>query len=535
MAHSGTSPQPAMSSLPTIKSSSANSPFSGEVLGGLAELLPQYVRARRWFRAKARTIAKIDIEDVVSFPNTDSSLLVLRLVYQDGDDDHYLLPLSVAEASESEAVSASNFEPLAVLDFSGERRVLYSALANAKFRRALLHAISGDATFRGQKGEFAATRIHAPSEPEAAIDSNLESSVSRAEQSNTSVIYGQQFILKLFRKVEPGINPDIEIGAFLTEHGFRNTPAVLGTVEYRNGGEIYAAGILQKFVLNKGDAWGYTLEALGDFFSRALRENELSTQAIAGLAGRYRESARLLGQRTAEMHAVLTSSTDSADFSPEPFRETDGQKLQAEMLKQADITFNLLRQKESSLAGQSREDARQLLALEDQVRQRFSPLADAKVGADRIRFHGDYHLGQVLFTGDDFMIIDFEGEPARPLHERRDKTLALRDVAGMVRSFQYAAYAALFGQVPGVSVKPGDREKITRWAALWNDEISAAYLDSYFQTAGASRFVPRAKEEQRRVLDAFLLHKALYEVAYELNNRPDWVQIPLRGILSIVQ
>jgi maltose alpha-D-glucosyltransferase/alpha-amylase len=524
-----------MSSLPTLNSSSADSPFSGEALARLAELLPDYVRARRWFRAKARTIARIDVEDVVPFREADSSLLVLLLAYEDGDQDHYLLPLTLAQSSESDAVSAPNFEPLAVLDVAGERRVLYSALTNAKFRGALLQAIVREQSFRGQNGEFAATRIHGPSESGAAIDPNLESSVSRAEQSNTSVIYGQQFILKLFRKVEPGINPDIEIGAFLTEHGFRNTPAVLATLEYRSGDEVYAAGILQKFVPNKGDAWGYTLEALGDFFSRALGEREITTAAIAGLVGQYRESARLLGQRTAEMHAVLTSSSNSSDFAPEPFSEADGKKLQAEMLRQADLTFNLLRQKEPSLAGQAREDARKLLALEDQVRQRFSPLADARVGADRIRFHGDYHLGQVLYTGDDFMIIDFEGEPARPLHERRDKTLALRDVAGMVRSFQYAAYAALFGQVPGVSVHAGDRDKVTQWAALWNDHVTREYLDSYYQTAGTSRFVPRNPEEQESVLNAFLLHKALYEVAYELNNRPDWVQIPLRGILSIVQ
>lgn len=535
MAHSGTSPQSAMSSLPTLNSSSADSPFSGEVLARLADLLPEYVRSRRWFRAKARTIAKIDVEDVVPFPSVDSSLLVLRLGYQDGDEDHYLLPLTLAEASETERVNAPNFEPLAVLDSSGERRVLYSALANANFRGALLQAIVQEQGFRGQKGEFAATRIHAPSQPEPAIDANLESSVSRAEQSNTSVIYGQQFILKLFRKMEPGINPDIEIGAFLTEHGFRNTPAVLATLEYRSGEEVYATGILQNFVRNKGDAWGYTLEALGDFFSRALKEKEITTEAIGEFVGEYRNSARLLGQRTAEMHAVLTSSTHSSEFSPEPFSEADGKKLQGEMLKQAQMTFGLLRQKEPSLGGQAREDARQLLALEDEVSERFSPLAEAKVGADRIRFHGDYHLGQVLFTGDDFMIIDFEGEPARPLHERREKTLALRDVAGMVRSFQYAAYAALFGQVPGVSVEPGDRERVTQLAALWNDHVSAEYLDSYFRTAGKSRFVPADREEQGRVLDAFLLHKALYEVAYELNNRPDWVQIPLRGILSIVR
>ncbi|MFL6450301.1 MAG: putative maltokinase [Bryobacteraceae bacterium] len=540
MAHSGTPPQPSKSALPTVDASFFDTPFSGELLTRLLDLLPDFVRSRRWFRAKTRTISKIDIEDAIPFAEVDSSLLVLRIVYYDGEEDRYILPLSLAENSEHDRVAAPAFEPIAVLQSSGERRVLYSAIANPKFRSALLDAIATSARIPGRKGEFNATRVHTPSGSEPTLDANLESSVSRAEQSNTSVIYGQQLILKLFRKVEPGINPDIEIGAFLTEHGFKNTPAVLATVEYRSGDELYAAGILQKFVPNKGDAWSYTLGHLNDFFSRALKQEIPESQkdvaqVLSTLIGNYREGARLLGQRTAEMHRVLSSPTDSSDFAPEPFTEADGKKLQSEMLKQADIAFNLLREKQSDLPEQTRDVARQLLALEDQVRQLFSPLADAKVGADRIRFHGDYHLGQVLFTGDDFMIIDFEGEPARPLHERREKTLALRDVAGMLRSFQYAAFAALFGQVPAVSVQPGSDEQIKRWATLWNDSVGREYLSSYFETAGDARFVPHEKEEQKRVLEAFLLHKALYEVAYELNNRPDWVEIPLRGILRIVR
>jgi maltose alpha-D-glucosyltransferase / alpha-amylase len=540
MAHSEASPQSAISSLPTLTVASVDLPFSGDLANQLQSLLPEFVRSRRWFRAKARTISTITIEDQIPFPSVHSSLLVLRVAYQDGEEDRYLLPLSLAEASETDRLAAPAFEPLAILESAGERRVLYSALANPKFRSAVLEAIRNESTIRGGEGEMVATRIHSPSEPDPVLDPALESSVSRAEQSNTSVIYGQQFILKLFRKVESGINPDIEVGAFLTEQGFRNTPAVLATLEYRRGNEVYAAGILQKFVPNKGDAWGYTLQALGDYFSRGLKENDAANRPTSDLVGDYRQSARLLGQRTAEMHGALSGSRNSSDFNPEPFSKADGKKLQAEMLKQADLTFHLLREKESALSGQAREDARQMLALEEQVRQRFAPLADTEVSADRIRFHGDYHLGQVLFTGDDFMIIDFEGEPARPLHERREKTLALRDVAGMVRSFQYAAFAALFGQVPGVSVdsgggESGNSETIKDLASRWNDAVTEDYLSSYFETAKNGSFVPADETEQKRVLDAFLLHKALYEVAYELNNRPDWVQIPLRGILSIVQ
>src|SRR3954452_15691355 len=199
MAHSGTSPQPVMSSIPTIEISSFDSPFSGESLAALSELLPEFVRSRRWFRAKARTISKINIEDAVPFAEVTSSLLVLRLAYQHGEGDLYLLPLSLAAASEYDQVAVPKFEPLAVLESSGQRRVLYSALANPKFRSALLDAIARSATIPGRKGELIATRVHTPSGSGPTLDSNLESSVSRAEQSNTSIIYGQQFILKLFR------------------------------------------------------------------------------------------------------------------------------------------------------------------------------------------------------------------------------------------------------------------------------------------------------------------------------------------------
>ena len=226
-----------MSALPTLKISSLESPFSAELLAPLSEPLPEFVRSRRWFRAKARTISKVDIEYLVPFSNVDSGLLVLRLAYQDGEEDRYLLPLSMAASSEADGVTAPGFEPLAVLESSGERRVLYSALSNPKFRRALLDAIAEEASISGRNGQFTARRVRAATGSEPALDPNLESSVSRAEQSNTSVIYGQKFILKLFRKIEAGINPDIEIGAFLTEHGFQNTPAVLATLEYSSGGK----------------------------------------------------------------------------------------------------------------------------------------------------------------------------------------------------------------------------------------------------------------------------------------------------------
>jgi trehalose synthase-fused probable maltokinase len=477
--------------------------------------LASFIQTRRWFRSKTRTITKAEVEDVFDFPI--GRILIVKLEYAEGDSDHYVF----TDGSENSA------QPVEVLD-------------NAAFRERLLQAFGQKAVYRGLNGELAFS-------PTAAFPAKgggdaIESFVSRAEQSNTSIVYGDRFILKLFRKIEPGINPDVEVGAFLTEKGFSHIPAVLGTLEYRsrNNG-VYAAGILQQFVLNKGDAWKYTLQELAAFFERAAAATLPSQAAgqhpldriaaqvpnnLKTLFGGCLESAALLGKRTAEMHLAL-SGGGSPDFVPEPFSRESARELHDEMLAQAEIAFESLRRKQAALSGEPAELARKLLDLESHIVQRFGALRDQQIDASRIRIHGDFHLGQVLWTGNDFMIIDFEGEPARALDERRAKSLAMRDVAGMLRSFQYAAYAALFD-------RGSANRDLEPWADLWNAVVSAEFLKSYLHVADSHILVPSAPEQRRVLLDAFVLHKALYEVAYEMNNRPDWVRIPLRGILGLV-
>ncbi len=525
---------------------SLENPFSEVVLQQLANVLPQFIAARRWFRAKAKTIQKAAIEDVI--PATGSAyVLPVRLDYTDGSSDEYMLPVLFGDGAAD--VDANVIGAYRSAD--GRQGNIYDALSSGGFRESLLSAIACNRIFQGSQGQFSASRTLALPEDCSLSATAIDSFVSRAEQSNTSVVYRDRFILKLFRKIEPGINPDLEIGTFLTEHGFAHTPAVLGKLEYtKNDGTTYAAGILQQFVKNQGDAWKYTLDSLSGFFQRALAVSayapklanvhpmQLASEQIPpdirDLLGDYAHSAALLGERTAEMHAALAQRSADAAFASEPFTAEDAKNLQRDMQAQADIAFELLRRKQAALTGDAAEDAHLLLKMEHRVMDRFAALRDQPVHVDRIRFHGDYHLGQVLYTGSDFMIIDFEGEPARPLRERRAKGLAMRDVAGMIRSFQYAAYAALFGQVTGVSTDPENRTSIESWAAFWSAWIGAIYLNGYFRQGEASGFLPASADERRVLLDSFVLQKALYEVAYELNNRPDWVQIPLRGILGLV-
>ena len=255
---------------------------------------------------------------------------------------------------------------------------------------------------------------------------------------------------------------------------------------------------------------------------------------VRELLGEYAESARLLGDRTTRMHIALAEPKAPPDFVPEPLTDHSRQGLYHGMPSQVTRSLELLERHIPALSPAAADDARTVLARADEIRKRMNPLRTRRIHAVRTRTHGDYHLGQVLYTGKDFIIIDFEGEPLRPLSERRLKRSPIRDVAGMLRSFQYAAYAALFGGVAGITPRPEGIEALEKWAAYWTAWSSSLFLKGYLAAAVNAAFVPRAPDELRTLLDAHLFEKAMYEVAYELNNRPDWFRIPLRGTLALL-
>jgi maltose alpha-D-glucosyltransferase/alpha-amylase len=454
----------------------------------LEKALPDYLPTRRWFRSKALTITEVKVSSHITLDGF--TLLFLEISYLQGGQDLYLLPVTSQPLPD---------QPITILESEQDSGVaIYDALASPFFRTILLREITSGLT--------SGPLISKSSITLPPVDGIVESFVSKAEQSNSSIIYGHDYILKVFRKLEPGINPDIEIGAFLTAQGFKNTPATLATLAYQpDETASFFAAILQQFVPNQGDAWKYTLTCLASFDGSDL--------------GTYSDSAKLLGIRTAQMHTALASDKTNPDFAPEPFTSEDAKSLASEISRQATSTLALLETKLDALSITDQPLAQQVLNLKQRITQRFTALAAISTSAKRIRYHGDYHLGQVLYTGSDFMIIDFEGEPARPLSERRAKALALRDVAGMLRSFQYAAYS-------GPSAELADS---------WFRQVSKLYLDAYLAEAGSQPFLPATPEQRTFFLNAFLLQKALYEVQYELNNRPAWVGIPLRGILSLTE
>ncbi len=453
----------------------------------LEAALPEYLVRQRWFRAKTRSILHVNISSSIKLGTY--VVLLLDVHYVEGEADLYLLPVQY-NSEEGDRGIASVVMP------DGKRTTVDDALSSAAFRGMLFGLLVTGATASSADGSLQARQIiELPSPPGVTA-----SSLSKAEQSNTSIIYDSRYILKLFRKLEAGVNPDIEMGAFLASHGFGHTPAIISALEFQNNERtVFSAGILQRFVPNQGDAWSYTLRAI---------ENK---QGYAG-------SAKLLGKRTAEMHAALSSDMDNPDFAPETFTTAHAEELSHEIGELAHAVLRLLRDKLSDLGENERALAEQVISYEERIYDQIKSLANLRTDAQRIRHHGDYHLGQVLYTGSDFMIIDFEGEPARPLAERRAKALALRDVAGMLRSFQYAAYSARCD-------KPDD----------WCNETSRLYLDAYYDRAAAHGFLPSSREQCQSFLDIFLLQKALYEVNYELNNRPAWAGIPLRGIIGLIE
>ena len=235
------------------------------------------------------------------------------------------------------------------------------------------------------------------------------------------------------------------------------------------------------------------------------------------------------------MHAVLSSDGSRPDFAPEPFTDHYRQGLYHGLIGQAGRCTAALRQSLASLSPEAQAEAQRILAHEEALRARFRPVRDRRIETKRIRIHGDFNLGQVLYTGKDFVIIDFEGDPSRTYGERRIKRSPLRDVASMLRSFQYAAYAALFGRVPGVLPKPEAAASLARWASFWAAWAGAMFLNGYLSASGDHDLLPRGEDELRVLLDAYLLEKALSEVRVELSYRPDWTIIPLRGITNILE
>ena len=518
----------------------------------LPGLLGGYLSEQRWFGGKARQIRSAEIADLVPFGNIrfERIILLVRVAYTRGPSETYVLPLVCSQKPTDEGATTGLKVQSPV---RGNYLHLHSALTDEEFLHSLLEAIEQKATFAGSEGEIQAEHTSAFHILRGESTVALQPKSIKAEQSNSSIIYGDRVILKFFRRLEEGENPDLEIGRFLTERkNFPNIPAVAGWLDYKcNDDSKMCMGILQAFVPNVGDAWQFTLNALSDFWKQArsyydghpepLIQQEKPAAYTQSLPAPildhirpYLDAVQLLGKRTAELHLALASEPSDPAFAPEPFTAAFQRDFKEMLCTLTEWNLALLGMKLQELPPELRDKANDLVARQSEILQRYDEVLANPIQSMRTRIHGDYHLGQVLYTGSDFVIIDFEGEPARPMSERRVKRSPLQDVAGMLRSFHYAAFSFQLTSQDATASENKNVE-VKRWAEEWYACVADRFLSAYFENASGARFIPPTRHERSALLRLHLLEKAVYELGYELNNRPTWVGIPLAGISQLLR
>jgi maltose alpha-D-glucosyltransferase / alpha-amylase len=519
-----------------------------ETLVGSA--LPDFLYKQRWFGGKSRKIAALTVVDWAELPKTETALAWLSIKFDDGATDNYFLAIGKSFGSAAQKLRDENpGVVIAAVSRDLEEGILYDALFDDNTCAALLSCIESNSKIVTRNGTLQGCRSSAYADVAGAESMALPISRGTAEQSNSSIIFGRQLIMKLFRRQQVGQNPDCEIGQYLTEHTkFNRIPPYAGLIEYSSANnQPTTLAMLQGLVANEGDGWRWYLEELERYYESCsrvsskdavpteksiflqLNDTQENPEARAHL-GICLDSAATLGRRTAELHDALASQTGNTEFAPEPLDRGALTKLASDMEERAAQVFSRLQSAMPKFSEEVTEAAALVLSKRRQVLSSFQKLKDVEANAQRIRIHGDYHLGQVLCVKNDFVILDFEGEPTRSLAERRAKYSPLKDVAGMLRSFSYAAQMGLSNYVARRPERQGD---LKCWSRFWEQSVSISFLRAYRLQAAGAPFLPKELSGFSALLEAYLLDKAIYELNYELENRPAWIQIPLSGILAL--
>ncbi len=406
--------------------------------------------------------------------------------------------------------------------------VLADACVDENFCRVVVDAIGSARELATQSGHIrpSATSLY----PELRGDPNTVLTVTpgSAQSSNTTVRVGEQFFLKIYRKLQPGVNPELEIGRYLTEVAhFPNIVPVAGAVEYQSqDGTVMTLALLQAFVMNQGDGWDYTV----NYLVRFLEDRRTGAPLPEDAHGLYLALMKTLAIRTAELHVALSRPSSDPAFSPEPITASDIETWHTHALTEAGKTLDLLANSAAQLPPEVAADAESLLKRRALLLRRIEASAAAIPKGIKTRRHGDYHLGQVLVRRNDFILVDFEGEPGRTLSERRIKHSPLTDVAGMLRSFAYARRAATLRN-PQVAAQNG---KLEPHLEKWEQQTRQTFITAYDEIARANGLY-ESLDAVLPLLQLFEIEKALYEVRYELGNRPDWASIPLRSLIAFAE
>ncbi len=497
-------------------------------------VLPAYLPGQRWFGAKDTRIRKVTPYAAALLPEeggTGWMMLVCEVALGARRTALYNVPLSIAweSGADDPLIDLMPFT-LARVRQGPHLGILYDAFADEQFMREMVALMGRNEEVPAGDGRlrFVATPAFAAPEPDAPIRR------LGVEQSNSSAMIDDAMIAKIYRRIEPGIHPEIEMGRYLVEHaGYANTPRVMGTIELAGAnGEVTALGVAHEFVRNQGDGWRYTIDYLSRFHEDADLVAAEPQEAEADRHPTYRHFAHVLGTRTAELHRALAIDTDDAAFRPEPVEPADLARWKSRIVERATRALQALQAAHRRANAETRARIDAVMAHRRILEGLADRLGDARPDWLKSRIHGDLHLGQVLVVKDDVYVIDLEGEPVVGIRQRRAKDSPLRDVAGVVRSFDYAAWAAVLARSEGRAEMP---EHLLRLTLDWAAEMKTVFLDSYFETVGECPTIPRPHDSAVRQLRLLALDKALYEVGYEAANRPTWLRVPVEGVLSLLE
>ena len=491
------------------------------------DVLPGFLQERRWFGDKSRRLPATQVQFTAPLRHDDLSALLtlIRTTNDQSAESRYLLPL-VIKWERFGGLGALLPSAVAAVRRGSREGSLLDAGSDRSFNELLLKSMHGEHTLTAgdQCIEFRATSAF----KQLPLPVLEKLTATDREQSNTTSIADENYVIKLLRRVNAGTHPEIEIGRFLLEAGFKNAPDLLGWAELVEGDQRSAIAVVHRFVQNQGDAWAVT----GAYLDRFIDEQRLLTGEAAEsmeLAA-YLQRIRIVGVRTAEMQRALSSRDDLPDFAPEWIFKTDIAAWTERLLDRARHTFDLLRERCNELSDLTRGTVESMLAQRESITSSIERLLPPNIDASKVRHHGDFHLGQVLIAKDDAFILDFEGEPRRSLEERRQKAPAARDIAGLIRSIDYSTTSAL---LRAHNLTPEERVALTPRLSTWRTQATAAFWQACREASGPGLW-PAADNEAVRLLEFFLLEKAFYEIEYELTNRPSWVQVPIDGTWRIL-
>jgi maltose alpha-D-glucosyltransferase/alpha-amylase len=531
----------------------------GEARGVLEEILPLYLQSTAWFGRKDVPILSTTIVESIAVPVDKQSayITIVRVQYVEGESQLYTLPLAYATGAAAKHLWATAAHAvIARLQRMGaahhDAGYLYDPMWSAPFTKALLNATAGRSRWKGRCGVLEPTATPVLRAYKAAARRGLTPATIEVDHNNTSVVYGKRLILKLFRCIDEGLNPDLEIGRFLTTHGFTHTPPVAGALAYKpQRGEPISLAIVQGYVPNQGELWEIFQAALRAYFARVRGTAPHTPPLCAGTLLEFGDPtlppemqadleqccklAHLLGQRTAEMHLTLASDATTTAFAPVPFTPFYQRALYQSERSLVSRVLVTLPKKMQLLPTESQEEAYRLLTLRECLLQRFQQMTLRAISAQRLRCHGDYHLGQVLYTGNDLIIFDFEGQPQQLVSERQLKHSPLRDVASMLWSFQYATYMARLHGREGDARAWEEVKHLTAWANLWYGCSGSAFLRAYLETAGAGAFLPHTRADLLILLENFLLATVLANLRETLDTRPRRAWVVIAGLLQLLE